>query len=523
MVQGTQHVVMIASENDALHGGKVGGIGDVIRDLPAALAKCGWRITVIIPSYGLLHTNNPSKSCSEVRFPFRGTTQKAELWEATPKQPCEQVRHLVVEHPSIRGNPIYVNDPPQSPFMHDATKYAMFCSAVGQFLLNEQSPFLLHLHDWHAATILMLRELHPAFSHLNSIRTVFTIHNLAIQGTRQMRGHESSVKSWFPELFNDSSWVSTWKDPRYQEPCYTPMAIGIQYADKVSTVSPSYAEEILQPSDHRRGWYGGEGLENFLQQAKREQRLVGILNGCEYPPQSTSPRMSFTELCELIKSELTLWQQKNQDSFFDDVVHRIDTMKHVQPKILLTSITRVVEQKIKLFFERGSNSVTALDQILNTLAEHQGLYFFLGRGAPDYENLLKEVFRKHKRFIFVPGYSETIASALYANGNLFLMPSLFEPCGISQMIAMRDGQPCVVHSVGGLKDTVIDNVNGFRFSGNTLQQQVDDFSRVTQKAIKIFFDNKNTWEKIRMEAKKSRFSWESSAKKYIELLYTVNY
>ncbi|MBI4548906.1 MAG: glycogen/starch synthase [Ignavibacteriae bacterium] len=511
---------MVASENDALRGGKVGGIGDVIRNLPVSLEKYGWRVTVLTPSYGYLHNNNPSTLHSMINFPFAGKIEQAELWKVTPKVPYEHIRHLVVEHPAIRGNPIYVNDPPESPFMHDATKYALFCSAVGQFLLKEPSPFVLHLHDWHTATILMLMELHPRFSHLKSLHTVFTIHNLAIQGTRPMRGHASSVQSWFPELFEDSAWISHWKDPRYQEPLYTPMAVGIQYAHKVNAVSPNYTEEILQPSDHQQGWYRGEGLESFLQQAKNERRLFGILNGCEYPNQYTSAYMSIMDLSELIQSELIRWRERNQDSFIDELIRRIDTVKHLQHPLMLTSITRVVEQKVGLFFEKGSNGKTALDQILNMLAGLEGLYFFLGSGTPDYEKLLRETSRKHKHLIFISEYSEAIANALYAKGTLFLMPSLYEPCGISQMLAMRDGQPCVVHSVGGLKDTVIDNVNGFTFSGNSFQQVVDDFVQVTQKAIRIFLEDKCTWENIRMAAKKSRFTWESSARKYIDLLYT---
>jgi starch synthase len=118
------------------------------------------------------------------------------------------------------------------------------------------------------------------------------------------------------------------------------------------------------------------------------------------------------------------------------------------------------------------------------------------------------------------GYSDIIAPLLFANGDLFLMPSSFEPCGISQMVAMRDGQPCLVHAVGGLKDTVQDGVNGFAFSGATIIEQVDRFVATTEKALKLFFEDKKSWERMQKKALNTRFTWEKSAKKYIDLLYT---
>ena len=222
------HIIMVASENDALIGGKVGGVGDVIKGLPRALAALGWSVTVIVPGYGYLHKTNPSRQISTVRFPFCGKTHRAEVWHVEGQEYNDSIMHLAIEHPGVRGDPIYFNDPPETPFKQDATKYALFCSAVGQFLKGIPTPYTLHLHDWHTATLLFLRELHPAFSHLKGVRTAFTIHNLAIQGTRPMQGDDSSVGTWFPELFRKKEWITGWKDHRYEVPCYNPMAVGIR-------------------------------------------------------------------------------------------------------------------------------------------------------------------------------------------------------------------------------------------------------------------------------------------------------
>jgi starch synthase len=519
-MKSSHHIIMLASENDALIGGKVGGVGDVVRDLPRALAALGWKIDVITPSYGFLHKQNPAKEIGRISFPFRGKQRDAGIWSVTPSQPHENINHLVLDHPELKGDPIYYNDPPGSPFKRDAAKYALFCSAAGQYLQTITSSFTLHLHDWHTGTYFLLRELHPAFSKLKGIKTAFTIHNLAIQGTRPMQSDESSVEQWFPELFDNPLRVKEWIDPRYEELNYTPMAAGIRYADNVNTVSPGYAEEILIPSDHKRGFYGGEGLENILKIKKEKKSLFGILNGCEYPRDRVAKKLSFPELFDLITAEFPLSKESQQHTFQHHMIERIGKLKRNSPAFLFTSVTRIVDQKIKLLFEQGSGNQSAIDGIMNAVTKHNGMFIIVGRGTTESEQRLIEASTKHERLIFLNIYDEKISRALYTNGTMFIMPSLFEPCGISQMLAMREGQPCIVHAIGGLKDTVIDNVNGFAFGGMTVADQVDAFVRVTEEAIKLFIRDKQRWEKIRSAALNARYTWESSALKYIDFLYS---
>jgi len=514
-----QHVIMVAGENDALKNGKVGGVGDVIRDLPRALADIGWTVTVITPSYGFLHIDNPSTQIDTVRFPFGGKTLEGSMYEVTARFPYSGVRNYVFEHSAIRGTPIYFNDPPGEPFAQDGTKYALFCSAVGEYLKKIPSQFILHLHDWHAGMLFFLREMHPNFSHLKKNKTVFTIHNLAIQGNRPLLGKYATTEQWFPELFHDVHWIEQWKDHRFSIPNLTPMAIGIGHADAVNTVSPTYAEEILLPSDPKNGKFRGEGLEKILQQAKQGNRLFGILNGCDYPESRIPPRMSFPALCDLIIAEVTKWNSKNPDPVNVEIIGRVQTIRNLKLPILLTSVTRVVEQKIKLLFEETSAQTVVIDDLCEMLSARNGVYMILGTGTKDYEDRLMERFRTHERCIYLKGFSETIGNALYANGTIFMMPSSFEPCGIGQMIAMRDGQPCIVHAVGGLKDTVIDGVNGFQFFGNSLREQADQCLAVTKKAIDIKLNNDNKWQNVVAEAFRARFTWEKSAKEYVDLLY----
>ena len=514
-----KHVVMVASENGALSGGKVGGVGDVIRDLPRALAEMGWSVTTIIPSYGFLHRQNKTLSEREIVFPFGGHRHTALVRRVDHDGELPGITHLLVDHPDIKGNPIYFNDPPETPFLRDSAKYAMFCSAVGQLLKTVREPYFLHLHDWHAATLLLLAELHPEFSHLREVHTAFTIHNLSIQGTRPMRNHPSSLEGWFPELFKSTGWVSLWQDLRYYEPCYTPMAVGIRFADKINTVSPTYAREILRASDPSTGAFRGEGLEKFLQNAAAGNRLFGILNGCEYPSPFRMERLDFSCFADAALKDLEHHPDKFVSGELDESVFRLQGFREHKPEIILTCVTRIVEQKVRLFFQECADGVTAIDHLVRMLEERNGIFVVLGSGVAEYEEAFRKYCNNHRRIVFLKGYFEHTSHLLYANGDLFLMPSLFEPCGISQMIAMREGQPCVVHAVGGLKDTVIDMENGFTFWGNSLPSAAQDFVSATDRAMHIFSNEKPQWEDIKAQAKAARFTWEQSAREYIELMY----
>jgi starch synthase len=514
-----RHVVMIASENDALAGGKVGGVADVIRDLSRAIAEKGWRVTTLVPSYGFLHTRSYAQPVADIEFPFAGKTEKARVLDVSPRRYHAGVKHLVIDHPLLAGQPIYYDDPPATPFRRDATKFACFCSAAGTFLHLMESVPVLHLHDWHSGFLMLLRNAHPAFAHLRHMRTAFTIHNIALQGTRPMRGDESSVESWFPEL--DASLLSSpdWIDDRYANPCFTPMLAGIRFADSVNTVSLGYAGEILQPNDPEAGFHGGEGLERHLHDVQKKGTLFGILNGCEYPRTVPLPRRSFADVASLIASEVVSLSTDHPDPDRIELLRRLDLYASAPPAFVMTMVTRVVEQKVSLMFAKGSDGSTCSERIGPLLAEKNGLLIVIGNGQKPLEEKFREMSRASERVLYLDGYYPDSAAALYANGDMFLMPSSFEPCGISQMLAMREGQPCIVHGVGGLKDTVIDGVNGFAFTGDSIPGKVDAFLLTLQKAVSMLLDRPREWNAIRDEAARARFTWEQSARDYIDNMY----
>ena len=337
---------------------------------------------------------------------------------------------------------------------------------------------------------------------------------------RPLRDNESSLEAWFPELNYDWSVVA---DPRWPD-CFNAMAIGIRLADAVHTVSPSYAEEIQKPSQKPQ-FYGGEGLESDLIQAGRDGRLIGILNGCDYPSKPTAKRHKFSEMLDLFRTKAIRWAgvlDTVPTSQFMAYARALELGRSFStPAIVLTSVSRIVDQKVLLLRETGSDGKSGLQGILEALGKN-GCYMLLGNGDRQYEKFLTEMSARFDNFLFINGYSEQCADALYGGGDLFLMPSSFEPCGLSQMLAMRCGQPCLVHEVGGLKDTVQDGRNGFGFTGESLRSQVDNLVRTASKAVALKIDRPAQWRKICEKAAAARYRWRDSAAQYMEKLYRTD-
>ena len=523
-----RHVLWVAAENDGLQGGKVGGIGDVVRDVPPALARLGLQVSVATPSYGFLHKTPGSTLLGLVSFLFGGMTTDATIHWVPGRQPSPGVSHYVFEHPAFtwveRGrHQIYRNDPPDSPFASDASKYALFCAAVAEATRSGLFGHVdcMHLHDWHAAFLLILRKYHPKYESLNAIRSAYTIHNLALQGIRPLQGHPSSLKSWYPDVPIDTGTIA---DPRWRN-CVNPMAVGIRLADAVHTVSPSYAAEILQPSDHPR-YYGGEGLEADLARAKQDGRLFGILNGCEYPADRNVPKLKLPELLDQFSSQVLQWTVA-QGSVSVTHLMALERLRNIARQcdavdMFLTSVTRVVDQKVFLLRAVGSDGTSGLQGLLDVIGK-TGVYVLLGTGDQEYENFLATIAARRQNFVFLNGYSDWCAGALYANGDLFVMPSSFEPCGISQMLAMRDGQPCLVHSVGGLRDTVTDGVDGLAFTGATVADQVDAFRQACRRAVDLKrAGSQSAWTKLVEAAAARRFAWDDTVREYATRLYSDN-
>ncbi|MBT8068884.1 MAG: glycogen/starch synthase [Gammaproteobacteria bacterium] len=504
-----KRVWLVAAENDVLPRGKVGGVGDVVRDLPLALAGIGLEVSVITPSYGMFHELPGATFHREVKVEFAGGTQTAEIYRLSLGD--STVKQFVIEHPLLSPQgpgKIYVRDEPGKPFAIDSAKFAFFNAAVAAWVnAIEMPPDVLHLNDWHTGLIPALREFGDPAAALRRVRIVFTVHNLAYQGVRPFEGDPSSLESWFPGMA--AHWQQL-QDPRYPD-CVNFMAAAIRLADGINTVSPSYALEILRPSDPATGFSGGEGLEAELNQAHFDSRLVGILNGCMYP--EDLPRgPAWGEMLKLIgkRAPIMIADRPAQDW--------LKKYKGKRPKNLMLSIGRVVEQKVPLFLEPVPGFDSALEAILDA-AGPESLFIMLGNGQEALEDRFAAIARASDNFLYLRGYADALSAPLYAAADLFLMPSSFEPCGISQMLAMRVGQPCVVHAVGGLKDTVEHGVTGFVFTGDTPADQAENFVSCVREALLVKQKKPSEWEKICVTAAARRFSWQVAALNYQHKLY----
>ncbi len=537
------HIIMIAAENAALSGGKAGGIGDVIRDVPLALARQGHQVSVLTPGYQQLTHLNPASRIGGIRTVFAGKPELLELFRVQPAHNDNAlVNHYVLDHPlfaSCGPGQIYCHDT-HAPFATDAHKFALFCTGAAQWLISDllHQPDVIHLHDWHAALLAVLRRFHPRYSALKSIRTVYSIHNLSLQGIRPLRAEQSSLEGWHPELMRDDLWrrepgLQSIVDPRY-DGCINLMRCGLLLSDCTHAVSPTYAQEIQRPSEPERGFTGGEGLERDLQTLAQQQRLIGILNGCEYPAaHNPAPGLAKADerrrLLQLIRDTLNVWATKQWSSGQGQIqaslfyaLQRVDEwQKRRKPAaVSLLSIGRLTDQKLSLLRQpltHTSGDVAVLDRILNDLGD--GLYILVGTGDPALERFFTQAMQKHQNFLFLQGFSEPLADALYGAADLFLMPSSYEPCGISQMLAMRAGTPCIVHQVGGLRDTVRDGYNGFGFAGNSVPEQCEQLIDCVAQACSIVRDNAEDWAMIRQQAAATRFLWDGVIQDYIRKLY----
>jgi starch synthase len=504
-------LLLIAAENGALPGGKVGGMGDVIRDVPRALAALGHDVSVLVPGYQHFSRLPGAVLDTVLDVAFRSGSERVELW-SLPADPAHPgVRCLVLEHPLLAPcgpGRIYCDDGPGRPFATDASKFALFCAAVCTALRDGVLPWpdRVHLHDWHTALVPVLARFEPAFAALDALNFVYTIHNLALQGIRPLRGDHSALEPWFPGLRYDYAFIG---DPRYPD-CFNPMRAGIRLCRKVHAVSPTYAWEIQH--------HAGEGLAEDLRQAQREGRLEGILNGCEYPG-PVAGSVDFRALLAAIRAELKRWREGAAADCAQRAANTLERWRRrKRPATLVTSVGRLTEQKVRLLRLAVSDGRSVLEHLLDRLGR-RSLFLMLGSGDPALEDFFAGVSARADNFVFLRGFSEGLSEQLYAGGDLFLMPSSFEPCGISQMLAMRAGQPCLVHAVGGLADTVRDGVDGFAFSGADEAEQVQRLLRRFDQVLTLRTTDPVAWNRVCAGAAAVRFGWAEVARAYESRLY----
>jgi len=523
---GLKSVLLLAAENAVLKGAKVGGMADVIGDLPAALEQVDIAASVMMPGYGFLASRHGAALVAEFVVPFRDGYWPMRLSLLPhPKAPSAMI--YLIDGPSLDAAPseLYHQSSPQRPFADDADRFALFGAAAATLLCNGLVPMpdVLHLHDWHLGAFALLRAFDPRYLALRDTPAVLTVHNLALQGTRPLAQESSSLAAWFPALFAslDAGQLAQLADPRYGG-CINPLRAAINLVDKVHLVSPHYCEEVLRPSRPEAGFIGGESLERDLARHRDRGTQVGILNGCNYHNDGNpSVRPTASELvCTIQRTLIRVQAHRREVAAVDFIAAaRLPELFEDEQAFVISSVGRLTSQKVQILRQRRASGETVLEALLAQLRAWRpdARLIMLGSGDEDIGREFQAIAAQQDNFLFINHYDEALAEALYLRGDLFLMPSSFEPCGISQMLAMRAGQPCLVHGVGGLVDTVHHNHNGWVFQGENPQAQGEALlARLTEILALVGTDE---WRNVAANAAASRFDWRGQAHQYAERLY----
>lgn len=465
---------------------KTGGLGDVAGSLPAALVRAGAEVIVMVPKYATIQDEYKAQMehFSDFYVSLGWRNEYCGL---------EKLEHDGVTYMFVDNERYFARDYPYG-FFDDGERFAFFSKAITESLQHLPEGFecdILHCNDWQTALApVFLREFYQGLPLYDRVKTVFSIHNVAFQG------------QFSDTVLEDILGVAHIPAAATQlrcDACSINYMLGaLHYADAITTVSPTYANEIQTPEF-------GEGLDGVLRE--RSYALQGILNGIDvagFDP-ATDKRIAANYTVD-DRSGKAVCKAKLQEELGLEV--RDD-------RPLMVMVTRLTRQK-------GMDLVMyALDRILSGGVQ----VAVLGTGDRDYEDGLRYFQDKYPgtmaaRIEFDPALSQR----MYAAADMFLMPSKFEPCGLSQIIAMRYGTLPIVRETGGLKDTVIPyneftgEGTGFSFTNFNGDEMGDAVFR----AARLFWDNRDAWNQLVTQAMSQDFSWTRSADKYLDLYFFMH-
>lgn len=460
---------------------KAGGLSDVVGSLPKFLEKDA-EIAIFTPLHGCIDMNKwgiKELENSEMWITFGYSPQKFKLFMC--KLPSTNINIFFVQNDWYFTcfNEVYPKwlDP-----RYEHERYIAFSLATLEYAkqLNFRAD-IIHSNDWHTAMIPLYIKANYKFDEFwSKTKNVFEIHNLAYQGV------------WFEDILDFANMrkdivYNEWGCEHYGRVNW--MKGAINYSDKIVVVSPNYAHEILT------GEYG-EGMDYTLR--GHTDKIVGILNGIDYDVFNPKTDKNIFKNYDINSLEN---KEENKKRVLENF-----GLKYNPTRPLIGFVSRLVDQK----------GLDLIRQVEGDLQHLDADFIFLGSGDKDYENLLIWLSNNTPNIRAYVGYKPDVANQIYAGSDFFLMPSKFEPCGLSQLIAMRYGSLPIVRATGGLENTVtgypLDNSTGFKFWGYDGWAMKDAILC----AMNVYKD-KYTLNAMRTSAMKADFSWKESAKKYLEM------
>lgn len=453
---------------------KSGGLGDVIGSLPKALRKLGADVRVVIPKFRKIENENyidvEYLGCFDVKLGWR--TQKAGVLFKNAEVPTYFIE-----------NDFYFGRDELYGYEDDNERFAFFSKAVLDMLpFVDFVPDIIHCNDWQTGPVpMLLRETYKKITYLKDIKTVYTIHNLQYQGNFDPSSMEMLDLPWY---LYDNGTVEFYGRMSY-------MKAGLVYADIISTVSETYADEI-QTEEY------GYGFDGIIRAGK--DRLRGIINGIDYevnnPETDKRIDVNYSANNAGIKKENKRLLQE-----------RLGLEQRDVPMICM--ISRLADQK----------GLDILANAMERLMQNNIQFVILGTGEKRYEDMFRYYENRWKgRFCSCIMFDDTLAQKIYASGDMFLMPSRFEPCGLGQMFSLRYGTVPVVRKTGGLADSV-EQFNEETGMGNGFLFETYDAEGIlwaVGEALKIYADT-DKWNALVKNCMNTKLSWSDSAEKYMKL------
>lgn len=474
-----KNILFVASEGVPFI--KTGGLADVVGSLPKCVDKRYFDVRVMLPKYTCIPQEMRDKMVYKTSFymDFHWKNEYVGILEAE----VDGVKFYFIDNESKFGG----FHPYSSNVYDDIEKFAFFSkAALSAMPLLDFKPDLIHCHDWQTGLIpVYLKERFQGNTFFHGIKTVMTIHNLKFQGQWDV----PSVKdiTGLPDYFFTADKLESYKNANL-------LKGGLVYADAITTVSDTYAKEIMTP-------FYGEGLDGLL--CARVKDLRGIVNGIdytEYNPESDTkidyPYNAMNFRKEKIKNKRKL--QKDLGLEENDKI------------MMLGIVSRLTNQK----------GLDLIAYIMNELCQDSVQIVVLGTGDEQYENMFRHFDWKYNNKVSANiYYSEAMSHKIYAACDALLMPSLFEPCGLSQLMALRYGTVPIVRETGGLKDTV-EPYNEYDSTGtgfSFVNYNAHELLRTIRYSEQIYYDRRREWNKMIDRCMAVDFSWHVSANKYQEM------